>query len=350
MDLLDLVAALTHPSKLLILARNWRSHYLGSLMQRFDALAEFLGDDHEVVIGSKFLDRFLAEKFLLHPETAHALFRSQLGSVGQIEAISRTLVDFLRVANLKHDFKDTICVGESICYPVYLHGIPTDLVGTTGFVPRAGYYSTLSAPKEPEHTYCKIEAVLNRLKLNSEDAYQFAIENITLLCIRDDLENPTSFSSSSYGRYAGLTLIANLEAHHIDDYRIIDSLYHEAIHAVIYFYEELYPPLVCEESERRGVLISPWSGNGLNAVQFVQACFVWLGLHSLWTAFNKNSGTPLRGTQEWLQRRAYAGFLKNPAEILLQSSEVQLVRDEALNAVIAIQEIFRSGSVEVLRR
>ncbi len=83
-------------------------------------------------------------------------------------------------------------------------------------------------------------------------------------------------------------------------------------------------------------LISPWTGNKLGIVQFVQACFVWWGLLSLW-ATTEVDNESLLSTFSWLKSRATGGFEKNPFEILKLSSSMTCVHASTLEAIEQIQ-------------
>jgi hypothetical protein len=101
--------------------------------------------------------------------------------------------------------------------------------------------------------------------------------------------NERHFFSSSDTYHVGRTVLGNTEL--VSNEMILDSLVHEATHALLYMIDEKHPwqPAVEVSGKAGNVITSPWTGNMLSARNYLQAVFVWYALFNLWTyCLNQN--------------------------------------------------------------
>jgi hypothetical protein len=113
-------------------------------------------------------------------------------------------------------------------------------------------------------------------------AFDFFSLGTERLSFRRESDVPTKFSSGSFRDLPGLSLMLNADQTSISALSLADAMVHESIHAVLYKYEALGPRLVPPGHSDLGRIASPWTGTPLEIDSFVQACFVWYGLHSFW--------------------------------------------------------------------
>ena len=342
-SLSQLVKSLSEPSELLTLGRNWRFAYQKLLTAKLDELLNSgMTSIEDLAVTRQILRPETLGRWLLHPEVAHALLHARHGSDSQLRTLSSTLLLAFRLETPPDSPTNSLLRNIDLDEVLLEHhGIICEATGGLNILPQKGYFSTLTTPKNHIFLSSVIDSTLNRLRDLSLCGYGVVTENTTLLCIREDIENPNSYSSSSYAHYAGLTLLVNIESAHIDEFRLIDSLYHEAIHAVIYFYEELICEMVDTAVNTEQTIRSPWSGNTLGVSQYIQACFVWWGLLNFWTTLRVNSN--ILGSSEWLEHRARKGFELNPSTILHENKvALRSVSSDASAAISIIQSDFIS--------
>src|SRR5262249_31334240 len=91
-------------------------------------------------------------------------------------------------------------------------------------------------------------------------------------------------------------------------------------------------PLVLDRS-RGDAIRSPWTGNGLNCYQYVQACFVWFGLAHLWKSWPAGAGGVPPGRIREMYQRASRGFRASPVEALMGQPGWRLVSTPAQGAL-----------------
>jgi hypothetical protein len=218
-----------------------------------------------------------------------------------------------------------------------VQGIPLDFDSAFPIPCRpedAGHLGPLAAARVPEVKRC-LEAALEALRQGKPVALE-CVRLVTLrLLVRDEEPSrPDHFSSGSFGRYIGLSLLTNLWAEQVDAARLLDALVHESIHAALFIYEAVAAPLVLDRVKAEGLLSrSPWSGRMLGCNQFVQACFVWYGLAQLWNKWPDGiPGVPAARSRE-LYRRASQGFHARPVEMLASQPGWALVAPAVQDAL-----------------
>lgn len=223
-----------------------------------------------------------------------------------------------------------------------IRGIPLDFDSAFPIPSRpedAGRLRPLAPARVPEVKRC-VEAALGALGQGNPVALE-CVRLLTLrLVVRDEEPpRPYRFSSGSFGRYVGLSLLTNLWAEQVDAARLLDALVHESIHAALFIYEAIREHLVLDRNVAEGLLSrSPWSGRMLGGNQFVQACFVWYGLAHLWRTWSEGcAGVPAARTRE-LYRRASQGFHARPVESLAGQPGWALVAPAVQDALRLLEQ------------
>lgn len=333
LQLTDLAHGLRGPSELRQLGAAWKEAY-DALLER--ALAA-LFSDHAALEELKLALRLYADAatdFRLNPLVAHVLLHDRPLEAHDesylksrlLEVLSRTSDDYCGVVTTR-----------MTCF-----GVPCDAGDNLLFAEMQECYGVLSSPQRGHDILSKVDHAYAKVLSVCPDAASFIAENNLLLAFRDDVSNPASYSSGSYSGYPGLTLLANASLSRISSGRIIDSLYHEAIHAVIYYFEELVHPLLSKTKSTDSFFLSPWTGNKLGANQFTQAILVWFGLLCLW-------GSPGVAAQfvdgGHMLRKAASGFASDPVATFLSAGGRDLVTDATAELLLLV----RSGADEAWR-
>ncbi|MEW7986904.1 MAG: hypothetical protein AB2799_14025 [Candidatus Thiodiazotropha sp.] len=127
----------------------------------------------------------------------------------------------------------------------------------------------------------KLHSSFREIFDTSQAAHHYTFSFTEALFVRKELEFPEKFSSGSFRRHVGLSLLCNphLESVSISD--CASSIVHEAIHSNIYM-AEAFGQTITDASSNDLSCLSPWSGSLLNLDSFIQACFVWFGLFNYW--------------------------------------------------------------------
>ena len=143
-------------------------------------------------------------------------------------------------------------------------------------------------------------------------AFAFLKQCIDVVAMRTTTTLQKRMSSNSFLRNARVMLILNGHLDGTGSAAIADAIVHEAIHSLLFMYEELYEPFVPRDSAAEFIVVrSPWSGAELFLSAFVHACIVWYGLYWFWSAaapspaWQGQSGSRFRA-------RARAGFAAGP--------------------------------------
>ncbi|MDH5975186.1 hypothetical protein L8R98_00185 [Vibrio splendidus] len=303
MKLQDLMKSLNNPSALNKLSLKWMEEYKAYIFKKGVDYISQCGDDDLIFIFDTYEEELLAEWFL-NPLVSNKLLTSQ----GDKEATVFLGSRFLEVLHYKGGLHFPTFKSE---YPQTVHTIPLNAGDDVMFQGMDEQYGILKSPSEIEVIINKLGTSLAMLKSKHSDAYEFITCCNLMLVLRDDSSNELSYSSGSYDGYPGLTLLANAQQERISEARIIDSLYHEAIHTMIYMYEEVNGKLLKQSYDREIKLTSPWSGASLGLNQFAQAIFVWKGLMYL------NDALEVSGLN-YTSSNAKKGFANNPSQMFLK--------------------------------
>ena len=309
-----------------------RQSYFNLIEDRFKMFCE-VQEESDVNFAVKLIKKKTYNYFLLHPSVAHSLLRLNPNS----KALENNLKSVLADMMLYVEDEKTNADKELLIF----NGILTDFKSDYKFPVFEKFYGDLRSYQDLYKVKDKISSMFMTIKEEEPKSMDFIKNNTTLLFIRNDYNNPHSFSSSSYSGYSGLTLITNPMVDRIDIVKLIDAIYHEAIHAIIYFYEERIHPLVLSDPGEDYYIKSPWSGANLRVNQFCQACFVWFGLYHLWNNWTKDTNLPDIRIEHY-KNRALIGFKNNPYQLLIKSKLNPFVHPNTINAIELIQKLANS--------
>jgi hypothetical protein len=163
----------------------------------------------------------------------------------------------------------------------------------------------------------KLNSAVNLISRTSANALSFWAQCVDVVALRKTECKSSKLSSSSFFRNARLSLISNSHLECVDTELMADALIHEAIHSLLFMYEEIDMPFVNPTSELKDALIvSPWTGNSISLPSYVHACVVWYGLYWFWNT-ETSCGIPER--RNYLKNRAKAGFFHKPFSTGLHS-------------------------------
>ncbi len=160
------------------------------------------------------------------------------------------------------------------------------------------------------------------------------VHTVVLRCDPSVAEATSSTTRNALGR------IVLRNPHLAEDAGVIaDALLHETIH-ILLDHAELAAPLL-PEPEGEAAIESPWSGRRLDPNTFIQACFVWYGLFTLWLAALRQSLVPVERAMGAIVRRA-AGFCAAPSpqeRLALYAATVHGVAPELIEVVATMSRL-----------
>lgn len=134
---------------------------------------------------------------------------------------------------------------------------------------------------EVDSILLKLHSSIREIFAKSKFAHHYVFSFTEELFVRKELEFPDKFSSGSFRRHVGLSLLCNPHLESVSVSDCASSIVHEAIHSNIYM-AEAFGHTITNASNNDLSCLSPWSGSFLNLDSFIQACFVWFGLLNYW--------------------------------------------------------------------
>lgn len=137
------------------------------------------------------------------------------------------------------------------------------------------------SPEQRARVEARIVAAADGLRAISSAAYAISAAMIRTLMPRIDERNPTYKGSSNRGMVGRVNLF-NPQLDYINHAVIASSLVHEAIHILLYLFEQDAPLVTDERRAHELRITSPWSGVRVHLLAIVHASFVWYGLLHLW--------------------------------------------------------------------
>lgn len=326
---LNFVHSLMSFSRLNDYSDSLRNSYFQLVERKFQKFCE-VQKESDLNIAIDLIKKDTYKYFILHPSVAHSLLRLSPDSKALEDNLKSIIADMMiYVEDEKKNSDKELSI---------FNGILTDFKSDYKFPVFEKFYGDLRSYENLEEVKEKINSMYRIIESEETEALNFIKSNTTLLFFRNDYKNLDSFSSSSYSGYSGLTLITNSMVDRIDMVKLIDAIYHETIHAIIYFYEETIHPLALSDPGEDYYIESPWSGANLRVNQFCQACFVWFGLYHLWNNWTMNSRLPNKRIEHF-KRRALKGFKKNPYYLLTKSKLNPFVHQNTKKAIELIQEL-----------
>jgi hypothetical protein len=186
-------------------------------------------------------------------------------------------------------------------------------------------------PHEVDRTVERLEAAMG--VVNLVPAAASVVDSfVQIVALRKQPANANALYSSSASKYIGLVILTNAHIEQVDAIAIASRLVHEAVHHLLYTYEEVAGRFVRSAASIQ--LESTWSGKRLELRTYVHACFVWYALY--W--FGRTLLTT-RANAAYMIRpivtKSMEGFLKDPIGRILDDVRHVLSADvcEALCAL-----------------
>ncbi len=100
--------------------------------------------------------------------------------------------------------------------------------------------------------------------------------------LRRDPDAPNQYLSESTEGVLGRVLLCNAHLPQVSALDLLESLVHESVHSYLSTVELFCPLLADRARMEERALVSPWTGNRLDAQRFVHAALVWYALAHLW--------------------------------------------------------------------
>lgn len=138
------------------------------------------------------------------------------------------------------------------------------------------------APAEVQDIHTRLRAAGHLLHQLCPEASALVAGFTKTVVIRRDPDNPERWMSESTEGFLGRTVLCNPHLPTLSPLDLVEALVHESIHSWLSTVELFDPLLPDREAAQDLVLVSPWTGNALDAQRFVHAALVWAGLRNLW--------------------------------------------------------------------
>jgi len=337
-DLLDAVGILEWASMSPTLT-NWNQEYVQSLRASF---AKALSDTpanvcDDLADSFELLPTEFQVRFLRAPEVSRRIIPWKDGSaVVDVAALSRLMLATLVEAGVveptptplwtargdkqAHE-RSASPVGETLPVQFSLdqrspYKIPD--------IDRGGNTITFASESDVADSVARLAIACEDLRLLSP-AFDLLQQNVEVVAIRAEIEEPTIFSSGTFSRHIGLVLLTNAHLPNVDRALLMNALVHEAIHCILFIHEVIRAPFLLQGPLAAQTVISPWSGAALRLHSYIEACFVWFGLFWLWTRFPARSLAE-RERSDQLRARAFAGFKHRPVTRILANERENIAR------------------------
>jgi hypothetical protein len=121
------------------------------------------------------------------------------------------------------------------------------------------------------------------IESTSPAAFETWEQCVDVVAVRTLSQFQQSFSSNSLVYNARVSLLINAHLRATNSAVIASALLHEAIHSLLFMWEEIAEPFFVGTRPREDVrIISPWSGKPLFLPAYIHACFVWYALYWFW--------------------------------------------------------------------
>jgi hypothetical protein len=322
----------------------WLKNYQNELESKLDSViasSQIMSDS--LGLGLQLLNSSAKQQFVTDPFVANALAFSDLSlSARQVELAARLALWLSR--SIPPHLRTSLSIQEFGGPEVYVSGILIDFSREYRFPDRGSGAGSLAPIPQELHSLAieRLEAAIGALAEIRTAAFQFVKELTLCLAIRSEGNEQNSFTSGSFAGYAGLSLITNPFAKHVDGLKLADAILHEAIHAAIYMYEVTNEPLLSDKPSGPIRVQSPWTGTFLTCDQYVQACFVWFGLASFWNAALSQGCQPSDRIRA-LFGRAVKGFDARPVKRFFDTAGQEAVRHGTKMALEIIEGLTISG-------
>ena len=333
---------------------HWRTSYEEMLEQRLLSIADENEEALSIVEALAFLPRPHQLAFLRAPLVASRLLGYRDGAPLDAGPIVKSLMAELVAAAIDCDLIEPAwtVLGDR-CVDPSQGGDPvatqTRIPGTTIAIDKAGPIDfsvgslrPLEHPTEPQWVAIepKLTDAARELAAASRPAFDFWQDCIDVIALRTFAQPGVSITSVALRYNARVTLLVNAYAADVDSTKLADLLLHEAIHSLLFMWEETSGHFVPNKAAREEVkIISPWSGHSLKLSAFVHGCLVWYGIYWFWKIASERKSSPVQKSRELMQA-ARMGFDKKPVSTLL-SDHARHLSDEIAALLAAIEARIR---------
>ncbi|MBV8048717.1 MAG: hypothetical protein JO171_16330 [Paludibacterium sp.] len=281
--------------------RPWRTMYDAFLWRRARALCAQNPDDACIALALQALPPAKRRRFLRTPQVARLLYRQDGEHPWRGGAtFARELLAELGSA-LPRDRGNTLLPAA----------LTLDIDGDAPFPDEDDGFATLCyRPGECDRVVSKLRDAMMALRRLSPTIAALVTSWISVLALRRQPGKPNALFSSTFSHAVGLVRITNAHLAEADRTSLMDALVHEAIHSLLYGYEESRAPFQTEPAWRVPIR-SPWTGATLALPSYLQACLVWYGLYHLWRLAQRAGFGPAERVAA-LAGRARTGFHHRP--------------------------------------
>lgn len=309
---------------------RWRTQYEDLLESRIQSVAAAKEDDLCILESPAMLPQDRRRRFLRAPQIASRLLAYQPPVGFDSGPVAKSLLAELAAAGIISELPEPVwtVLGDRCLDPaapaswgkteagILGTHIVVDGAGPTDFSHDATGPLVLPAEDERIAIERKLSEAARALAASSVSTFRFWADCVDVIAIRTTVDPLTPLSSNSLLRNARLTLILNGHLGRSGSASIAEAIVHEAIHSLLFMFEEVHAPFVPRNSDAEFLIVrSPWSGKDLFLSAYVHACVVWYGLYWFWTAAAEAEAWPAQYCNE-LRARARAGFERRPFERL----------------------------------
>lgn len=318
------------------------------------------GDGNWLKDSIRALPDWALARVLAAPETSRRIAKIQYGTSRHVEFF-RSAISVEEILQGRNSPRpcwsglgDFYFAGSTICDPRYEDWNPEQslvaprlgsLIPVDFLSPHAREINSLPncpfvpyTPQEAAAIWKNLDTALSHIASIDRNACSLIRRFVSVVVPRTNPSRPHSSGASSTPSHIGRLLIRN--CHLMSVGGLIDSLVHEAIHALL-FVIEICEPFITDMSANQIFVRSPWSNNLLPVQTYLHACFVWYGLANFW-AHAEVSGLLRPDSATNYRTIAMSGYQSvNPVDALLPHRH--LVRSTILDVVGSLQNALRNG-------
>jgi hypothetical protein len=158
----------------------------------------------------------------------------------------------------------------------------------------------------------KLKEAARGIAATSRPAFGCWQQSVDAVALRTLVKPAASITSVALRYNARVTLLVNAHVPEVDAAELAGLLLHEAIHAMLFMWEETFGHFVVDRAAADDVrLASPWTGRPLKLSAFIHACMVWYGMYWFWKVASQRNHWPADRTREFM-KAARRGFESGP--------------------------------------
>jgi hypothetical protein len=307
----------------------WRTRYENLIERHIRATAQKSEEALAIVDALALLPHGRQRAFLRAPLVASRVLGHMKGERFDAGPIVKSLMAELAIEGIDCDLFEPAwtALGDRMVNPgagatcregerIPNTSIVVDSAGPIDFSLRQGSRTVHPSENERTSVVRKLARAAHGIAMTSIPAFQLWQESVDAIAIRTSA-NAAPFSSGSLNFNARVSLFLNAHGRDVNQAEIADGLLHEAIHSLLFMFEETAGAFVSgiRTAEDETKIVSPWSGNILFLPAFTHACVVWYGLFWFWQAALDRQSWQTRHSQ-FRRDRARAGFEKRPSVMI----------------------------------